>query len=238
MKKNCIRKISLDIETTGLNKTGPVYLGHKIIEIGAVEIINREITKNHFHFFLNPGRLIDHEAFKIHGIKNDDLLNKPKFSDIYLNFLSYIGNSDIIVHNSKFDISFLNYEIKNLNLNYKKISDYCHVIDTLTMARKIFPGKKNNLDALCKRYKINHSDRKLHSAFLDATLLAKLYLRMTTVQKIMNFEFCHLKNISLIKDIDKFNKDLVVLKTSKLEYNTHLEYLNNMMEKSGCLWMN
>ncbi|WP_187306095.1 DNA polymerase III subunit epsilon [Buchnera aphidicola] len=232
------RKISIDIETTGMNDSGLLYKNHKIIEIGAIEIINRKITKNFFHVYLNPEREIDIEAFKVHGITKKFLINKPKFSDIYDNFIQYIKNSEIIVHNEEFDISFLNYEIKKLNNKFYTINKYCKIIDTLKIARKIFPGKKNNLDILCSRYKINTINRKLHSAIIDANLLAKLYLRMTSFQKKIKFNnFIDQDNKCNIYK-NKLNNSLRVLKASDFENQKHLKYLKNMEKNNNCLWMN
>ncbi|MCM0158263.1 exonuclease domain-containing protein [Candidatus Nardonella dryophthoridicola] len=137
-----MRQIVLDTETTGINKFNTYYLNHRIIEIGAVEIVNRKITKNYFHVYLNPNRNIDIEAFRIHNISNNFLKNKPKFKDIYKKFLLFIKNSELIIHNAKFDIDFLNYELSLINKNIK-IENFCsNIIDSLEIARKIFPCKK------------------------------------------------------------------------------------------------
>ncbi|QCI25967.1 DNA polymerase III subunit epsilon [Buchnera aphidicola] len=231
------RKIALDIETTGFNRTGLIYSGHKIIEIGAVEIINRKLTGNNFHVYLNPGREIDIQAFKIHGISSKFLKDKPKFSDVYLDFIKYIKDSIVIAHNSDFDISFLNHEIKNINYKFKSIASYCKIIDTLKIARKIFPGKKNNLDALCNRYKMNSIGRNLHSAITDANILAKIYLRMTTVQKVIDLDNLILKNNNLVlQDVTENSNSLRILKASKIEQKEHRNYLKNIGQKK-ILWM-
>ncbi|MCW5197668.1 DNA polymerase III subunit epsilon [Buchnera aphidicola] len=230
------RQIVLDTETTGINSNGKVYLNHRIIEIGAIEIINRRITKNFFHVYLNPNRLIDKEAYKIHGISDKFLLDKPTFSDIYKNFIQYIKNSQLIIHNSKFDLSFLNYELKLLNKNIPEILNYCTVLDTLKLSRKIFPGKKNSLEALCKRYKINYH-RKLHSAILDAKLLAKVYLLMTSHQK----SFFSINNSNDLISNDNISsishqKNIILYATQEENY-MHLKYLKNMKKNGNCLWM-
>jgi DNA polymerase-3 subunit epsilon len=234
MNKNS-RKVVLDTETTGMNSSGPVYLGHRIIEIGAIEIINRKITKNYFHTYINPNRSIDKEAYKVHGISDDFLLNKPKFYEIYKKFVNYIKDSELIIHNSKFDLGFINYEFSLLKNNTSTVLDYCTVLDTLKLSRKIFPGKKNNLDALCKRYKINYK-RKLHSAILDAKLLANVYLFMTSSQK--SFFFMKFPKNFLLKNVKKklFFKKKYVQKINSEEKILHVNYLKNMKKKSKCLW--
>jgi DNA polymerase III subunit epsilon len=177
---NIKRQIILDTETTGLSPAD----GHKIIEIGAIELIDRTFTGNNFHKYINPGDVeIEEGAFKVHGISKEFLKDKPLFAEILPELLVYIGNdSELIIHNAPFDIGFLNYEIKLLDKRAKEIADYAGVIDTLLLARKKHPGKPNNLDALCKRYKVDLSERNLHGALLDARLLAEVFLRMTQGQ--------------------------------------------------------
>jgi DNA polymerase-3 subunit epsilon len=230
------RKVVLDTETTGINSTGSVYLNHRIIEIGAVEIINRRITKNCFHVYLKPNRLIDKEAYKIHGISDKFLLDKPNFSEVYKKFIKYIKNSQLIIHNSKFDLSFLNYELSLLKKNIPEILNYCTVLDTLKLSRKIFPGKKNSLEALCKRYKVNYH-RKLHSAILDAKLLAKVYLLMTSHQQ--SFFSINSSN-KLISDVNSnyfLNKKNIIKYASTQENIRHIKYLKHMENNGNCLWM-
>jgi len=136
------RKIALDTETTGMNSTGCFYKNHKIIEIGAIEIIDGMFTGNNFHVYIQPNRSIDKKSFKIHGISDEFLLKKPEFRDIVKSFLAYVNNSTLIIHNSKFDVGFINYELSMLNLDVREISQYCKIVDTLSLARKLFPGKK------------------------------------------------------------------------------------------------
>ncbi|CAL4320582.1 DNA polymerase III subunit epsilon [Buchnera aphidicola] len=231
------RKIVLDTETTGMNSSGPIYLDHRIIEIGAIEIINRKITKNSFHVYLQPNRLIDKDAYKVHGISDQFLLDKPHFSEIYKNFIDYVKNSELIIHNAKFDLGFINYELSLLKKDICKIENYCSIIDTLKLSRKIFPGKKNNLDALCKRYKIHH-DRKKHSAILDARLLANVYLLMTSLQK--TFFFMDFKKEIFFSNKKKKNfiKKSYIQKNTNKENLLHIKYLKNMQKKSKCLWIN
>lgn len=171
-KNSIMRQIVLDTETTGLDPAS----GHRIIEIGAVELINRKLTGNNFHVYLNPDREIDQGAINVHGITNQFLQDKPRMRDIADQFLDYLGDSELIIHNAKFDIGFISAELDKLN---KKLTADLRVIDTLLLARERHPGQKNNLDALCKRYNIDNSKRELHGALLDANLLALLYLTMT-----------------------------------------------------------
>ncbi len=171
-----MRYIVLDTETTGLDPDD----GHKIIEIGCVEILNRNVTSNTFHKYINPNREIDIEASKIHGLTYNNLKDKPLFENIYEEFSYYISDSPIIIHNAPFDVGFLKKEYSFTS----KTSNFLNneIIDSLKLARKISPGKKNTLDALCERYAIDNSDRTLHGALLDAKLLAYVYLKMTIGQ--------------------------------------------------------
>lgn len=169
-----MRQIILDTETTGI---GP-EAGHKVIEIGCVELIDRQFTGRHFHVYLNPERPVDPEAFRVHGISDEFLQDKPLFAEKMTEFLAFIEGSELIIHNAPFDLGFLNWELKGCR-HGKRIEDYCAIIDTLVMARKKHPGQKNNLDALCKRYHIDNSNRELHGALLDAEILGWVYLAMT-----------------------------------------------------------
>lgn len=169
------RQIALDTETTGLDASK----GHRIIEIGCVEIIDRQITGKNWHFYLNPDRQIDAGAVAVHGITEAFLKDKPRFNEIADSFLDFIRGAQLVIHNAAFDLSFLDSEMSLLNRGIKKINTLCEVIDTLMLGRQKHPGQKNNLDALCKRYSVDISARELHGALLDAQLLAMLYLAMT-----------------------------------------------------------
>lgn len=215
-----MRKISLDTETTGLL----FYDKHRIIEIGCVEILNEEITTHTFHKYINPERPIDNEAKKITGLTNEFLNDKPKFNDIIDEFFNFLSGSDeIIIHNANFDINFINnelqinfYKIKNLESKFK-------VFDTLNFARKMYPGKKNNLDALCERFNIKNIERTHHSALKDAELLAHVYLKM---KKEIKIEY---KNENLqFKKRSNFEKNFKTLKSSDSELNTHLNYIDKL----------
>lgn len=236
MRDKILRQIALDTETTGINKFGVHYEGHRVIEIGAVEILDRRLTNNEFHIYLKPDRVIDVEAFHIHGIHDKFLENKPIFSDIVNEFLKFIKNSELIIHNASFDVGFLNQELKIFNKNAKKIESYCTVIDSLKLARKIFPGQRNSLDALCERYFINNSKRSLHNALVDAQLLAKVFLSMTGGQT--NIDFVCQKNKENFVDMKYHEKKeddrsclnsikkLRIIKATKQEKLTHENYLN------------
>ena len=162
------RQIVLDTETTGMNKLGVHYEGHNIIEIGAVEVINRRLTGRNFHVYIKPERLVDPEAFEVHGISDEFLEDCPSFAEIADEFLAYIRGAELIIHNASFDIGFMDYEFQKLNRDIPLTETFCQITDSLAMARELFPGKRNNLDALCDRYLIDNSKRTLHGALLDA----------------------------------------------------------------------
>jgi DNA polymerase-3 subunit epsilon len=174
-----VRQIILDTETTGLLTSE----GHRVIEIAAVEMENRKLTGKYFHYYINPEREIDKGAENIHGISLEFLRDKPKFHQIAEEFLNYIKDADLIIHNAKFDTEFLEVELKLVHQKSIKLNRYCKIIDTLQIARNLHPGQKNSLDALCKRYRVDNSHRSLHGALLDANLLAHVYLAMTGGQK-------------------------------------------------------
>jgi len=175
------RQIVLDTETTGLEPSQ----GHRIIEIGCVEMINRRLTGNNYHQYLQPDREIDEGAQAVHGISNEFLADKPRFVDVVRDFIEYIDGAELIIHNAPFDVGFINHELRLAGEEYGQVETYCSVIDTLVMARKMRPGKKNNLDVLCKEYEVNNAHRDLHGALLDSELLAEVYLRMTGGQSAL-----------------------------------------------------
>jgi len=170
-----LRQIVLDTETTGLE----VSEGHRIIEVGCVELINRRITQNRFHYYLNPEREIDQGAVEVHGLTNQFLADKPRFTEIAQELLDYLQDAELVIHNAPFDVGFLDSELARVNSKWTGLAKACHITDTLQMARKLHPGQKNNLDALCKRYAVDNSQRDLHGALLDAEILAEVYLAMT-----------------------------------------------------------
>ncbi|GJM07028.1 MAG: DNA polymerase III subunit epsilon [marine bacterium B5-7] len=170
-----MRYVILDTETTGLAPKD----GHRIIEIGCVEMVDRRIQENDYHQYINPDREIDTGALAVHGISSQFLRDKPRFSDVVDAFIDYVKGSTLIIHNAPFDVGFINHELNLLSGRDDKITDYCEVIDTLAMARDMHPGQRNSLDALCKRYGVDNAHRELHGALLDSEILARVYLAMT-----------------------------------------------------------
>lgn len=230
------RIIVLDTETTGMNKEGgPHYLGHRIIEIGAVEIVNRKLTGRHFHVYIKPDRAIQSEAVEIHGITDEFLRDKPDYSAVHDEFIEFIKGAELVAHNAPFDVGFMDYEFGMLNATGGKTEDYCQVTDTLAMAKKIFPGKRNNLDILCERYGIDNSHRTLHGALLDAEILADVYLMMTGGQTDLQFNAENNENGGeMIRRVQ--GRQLKVLFATDAELEAHQQRLD-IVEKSGhCLW--
>jgi DNA polymerase-3 subunit epsilon len=180
-----IRQIILDTETTGLSPEQ----GHRLIEIGCVELVDRRLTNNNFHCYINPERAVDEGAFKVHGLSAEFLADKPIFAHIKDDFLDFIAGAELIIHNAPFDVGFINAEFKRID-NKFQLEKLCNITDTLVLAKKQHPGQRNSLDALCKRYFIDATDRILHGALLDAQLLADVYIAMTSGQKKMDFVSC------------------------------------------------
>lgn len=235
------RQIVLDTETTGMNQIGAHYEGHKIIEIGAVEVINRRLTGNNFHVYLKPDRLVDPEAFGVHGIADEFLLDKPLFSDVADEFIDYIRGAELVIHNASFDIGFMDYEFSKLNRGIPKTDTFCKVTDSLAMARKMFPGKRNSLDALCSRYEIDNSKRTLHGALLDAQILADVFLMMTGGQTSMAFsvegENQQAQGEATIQRVVRRANALRVVLASDEEVVAHESRLDLVEKKGGsCLW--
>jgi DNA polymerase-3 subunit epsilon len=181
-----MRQIMLDTETTGLEPAS----GHRIIEIGCVELLNRKLTGSRFHVYLNPERDIDAGAVEVHGLSREFLADKPRFADIAADFLEYVRGAELVIHNAAFDVGFLDHELRLLGgkATASAIADCCAVLDTLALARKKHPGQRNNLDALCKRYGVDNRHRDLHGALLDAEILAEVYLAMTGGQTLLVLE--------------------------------------------------
>jgi len=214
-----MRYVVLDTETTGLDPDD----GHKIIEIGCVEILNRNVTDNSFHKYINPEREIDIEASKIHGLTYSNLKDKPVFGDIYKDFLEYVSDSPLIIHNAPFDIGFLKKEHSYVENKNDFINN--DIIDSLKLARKISPGKRNTLDALCDRYSIDNSDRTLHGALLDARLLAFVYLKMTIGQN--NFDNLTAETSTPNVSTNTQLKSFKVIKANDHEIELHNNYFKN-----------
>ncbi|MCI4239031.1 DNA polymerase III subunit epsilon [Dickeya dianthicola] len=238
------RQIVLDTETTGMNKLGVHYEGHKIIEIGAVEVINRRLTGRHFHVYLKPDRLVDPEAYNIHGISDEFLVDKPTYGDVVDEFLDFIRGAELVIHNAAFDIGFMDYEFRLLRRDIPKTETFCTITDSLLMARRLFPGKRNNLDALCDRYQIDNSKRTLHGALLDAEILAEVYLAMTGGQTSLAFSMegdiqQQAAQAETIQRISRPASALAVLYASDEELVAHEQRLDLIMKKGGsCLWRN
>lgn len=235
------RQIVLDTETTGMNMVGVHYEGHRIIEIGAVEIINRRLTGNNFHMYLKPDRLVDPEAFGVHGIADEFLMDKPTFGDIADEFLDYIRGAELVIHNASFDIGFMDYEFSKLNRGIGKTETFCKITDSLLMARKLFPGKRNSLDALCSRYEIDNSKRTLHGALLDAEILSEVFLTMTGGQTSLAFSLDgeQQQNADGGENIQRVARTsgLRVVAASDEEVMAHEQRLDLVMKKGGsCLW--
>ena len=228
-----MRQIILDTETTGLSPA----LGHRIIEVAAVEMINRRLTGNHYHCYLNPEREIDSGAQQVHGISLEFLQDKPKFAEVAQEFISFVSGGELVIHNAPFDVGFLNHELALLSLT--PVETFCaSVIDTLKLAKELHPGQKNNLDALCRRYAIDNSNRTLHGALLDAELLAEVYLAMTRGQESLMIEMGAATpdltlETSLIPPLP-----LPVLLASAEELEAHAALLLDIdkASKGACIW--
>ena len=235
------RIIVLDTETTGMNREGgPTYLGHRIIEIGAVEIINRKLTGKHFHVYIKPDREIQPDAIDVHGITDEFLTDKPEYQDVHKEFLEFIRGAELVAHNAPFDVGFMDNEFRMLDSSIGKTEQYCDITDTLAMAKKIFPGKRNNLDTLCDRYGIDNSHRTLHGALLDAEILADVYLLMTGGQTDLKFTGDAQSNSDsaseMIKRVSSGRKSLKVLSATADELDAHQERLDIVEKAGSCLW--
>lgn len=229
-----MRQIILDTETTGLETSD----GHRVIEIGCVELVDRRVSQKHFHQYLNPERQVEDGAMEVHGISNEFLLDKPLFADIADEFLEFVEGAELIIHNAPFDIGFLNYELFLLGRS-DRMADHCRVLDTLELARDLHPGQRNSLDALCKRYEVDNSSRTLHGALLDAEILADVYLAMTGGQSDLGLSF-----VAPTDAVEALNStgtaerpELLVLEANEQELAAHRERLKQIGEKSKhCIW--
>lgn len=231
------RVVVLDTETTGMNREGgPVYLNHRIIEIGAVEIVNRKLTGKHFHVYLKPDRASQPDAIEVHGITDEFLQDKPSYQEVHQEFVDFIQGAELVAHNAPFDTSFMDYEFERAGFNLKT-ADLCKVTDTLAMAKKIFPGKRNNLDILCDRYGIDNSHRTLHGALLDAEILADVYLLMTGGQTALAFN-SESSSDDTGENIMQASSglNLRVIKATQDELAAHEERLDLFAKKGACLW--
>jgi DNA polymerase-3 subunit epsilon len=232
-----MHQIVLDTETTGLEPKQ----GHRIIEIGCVEINNRRKTDRHYHQYLNPERDIEDGAYDVHGISNEFLANKPRFADIAQEFIDFIRDSELIIHNAPFDVGFINAELNKLGQQWGGVEDYCTVVDTLVMAREMHPGQKNSLDALCQRYEIDNSQRNLHGALLDAQILLDVYLAMTGGQTdlLLDNEISTQNTSGLKqKQLDPNRPRLRIIQATNEELEAHQKKLEVIEKESDgkCLW--
>ena len=228
-----LRQIILDTETTGLDPKS----GHRIIEIGCIELINRKFTGEQFHVYLNPDRDSDEAALEVHGLTTEFLSDKPRFKDIYKDFLDFIDQSELLIHNAEFDVKFLDHEIKLLSKELPKIAECVFKItDTLQIAREKHPGQRNSLDALVKRYEVSGYDRELHGALLDSQILGDVYLSMTGGQSALDFNE---ENINSSDDKDEISSvehsslKLKLIELSEEDEKKHKEYLQRMKEETG-----
>jgi DNA polymerase-3 subunit epsilon len=238
-----MRQVILDTETTGLEPSQ----GHRIIEIGCVEMVNRKLTGNHYHQYIQPEREIEEQAIEVHGITNEFLKDKPIFATIAQDFLDFVKDSELVIHNAPFDIGFLDHELKLIGHQCQSIVEHSgRMMDTLVLARQKHPGQKNNLDALCKRYDVDNSQRDLHGALLDAEILADVYLMMTGGQTALQLNSGdsvdsganQLMNKENIRRIDAGLKTPVI-KASESEHAAHANKLELINKVSGgnCVWL-
>jgi len=227
------RQIILDTETTGLDPKS----GHRVIEIGCIELVNRKFTGEHYHIYLNPDRDSDEAALEVHGLTSEFLSDKPRFKDIYEEFLKFISGSELLIHNAEFDVNFLDHEIKLLSKQLPTVSDsVTKITDTLQIAREKHPGQRNSLDALVKRYEIGGYDRELHGALLDSQILGDVYLSMTGGQS--NLDFSVSVTEQEVKENGSSNQlnselNLKVIELTEEENKSHKEYLLRMKEETG-----
>ena len=233
-----MRQVVLDTETTGLDPSQ----GHRVIEIGCVEIDNRKLTGRHYHCYLNPGREIDAAAIEVHGLTSQFLRDKPRFHQIEEEFLAFIDGSELVIHNAPFDIGFLDHELRATKTDATAISNICGVLDSLLLAREKHPGQRNSLDALCKRYGVDNTQRQLHGALLDAEILADVYLVMTSGQSSLllsedESEGSNRRRRNNQRDVQR--EGIAVIKAGEDELAAHEQRLQDLAESSdeGCLWL-
>ena len=225
----------LDTETTGLS----VAAGHRIIEIAAIEVDNRTVTTNVFQVYVNPQRAVDPGAFEVHGLSDEFLEDKPTFDLVVEDLLAFVKGSNVVMHNASFDIGFLNMELDKLGMGV--FGDYCEeVIDSLTIARRLHPGRRNSLDALCERYAIDRSSRTLHGALIDTQLLAEVYLAMTRGQDSLLGEDNDREKTSLESGFSAPQSNVLVLQASQEELERHAKYLEALEKKENVkpVWLN
>lgn len=232
-----MRQVVLDTETTGLEPSE----GHRIIEIGCIELLDRRITQRNFHQYLNPGREVEAGAAQVHNLNNKFLADKPLFAQIAADFLAFVDGAELVIHNAPFDLAFINSELRRLGDADADLARHCSVLDTLELARRLHPGQKNSLDALCKRYHVDNSTREYHGALLDARLLADVYLAMTGGQAALRLD-ATANSGRLQQDpasaLVRSGMKLVVIQASDEENQAHRRRLQAIRKASGgkCLW--
>ena len=233
-----MRQIVLDTETTGLDPQN----GHRIVEIGCVEIQNRKLTGKHYQVYLNPEREVDEAAFEVHGLSTEFLSGKRRFHQIEQEFIDFIKGAELIIHNAPFDVGFIDHELKQTQSDYGNLNGFCTVLDSLVLAREKHPGQRNSLDALCKRYEVDNTQRTLHGALLDAEILADVYLIMTSGQSGL-FRKEGANEASNFTDkqrkLDPNRTPIFVQNATKGELREHRERLEDINKRSGdgCLWL-
>ena len=224
--------IILDTETTGLE----VQQGHRIIEIGAVLLNDRKKSEEHFHTYLNPSRLIDEEASKVHGIMNEDLLDKPYFEEVAEEFLEFVDGSTLVIHNAAFDVGFFNNELKLASSKYPMLEEICEIEDSLALAKDKFPGQRNSLDALANRFDISGYDRTFHGALLDANILADVYMLLTGGQSKFEFDSNSLSNIektSSKNTVSRENIELISIEANESDLKEHESRLLDIEKRNS-----
>ena len=233
-----MRQIVLDTETTGLDPQN----GHRIVEIGCVEIQNRKLTGKHYQVYLNPEREVDEAAFEVHGLSTEFLSGKRRFHQIEQEFIDFIKGAELIIHNAPFDVGFIDHELKQTESDYVNLNGFCTVLDSLVLAREKHPGQRNSLDALCKRYEVDNTQRTLHGALLDAEILADVYLIMTSGQSGL-FRKERANEASNFTDkqrkLDPNRAPIFVQNATEGELREHRERLEDINKRSGdgCLWL-
>jgi DNA polymerase-3 subunit epsilon len=231
-----MRQIVLDTETTGLSTAQ----GHRIIEIGAIELVNRRITGRDFHRFLNPERDIDEGAEAVHGISREDLETAPLFREVVDEFIDFIRGAELVIHNAEFDVGFIEYELGLMKHPKPSITDHAQVLDTLKIARDMHPGQRNSLDALCKRYEVDASKRDVHGALIDADLLARVYLAMTGGQTALSLDALATTAAGESRSSGaralRTDLDLVVIRATDAENAAHEALLEKLRAQGNCVW--
>ncbi len=231
-----MRQVVLDTETTGLATSE----GHRIIEIGAIELVNRRATGRRYHRFLDPERDIDEGAERVHGISLEDLVGQPKFAEVADEFLKFIRGAELVIHNADFDVGFLEHELTLMAHPQPNLQHHASVVDTLALARTMHPGQRNSLDALCKRYDVDASGRDLHGALIDADLLARVYLAMTGGQVTLSLDAAAEQAAAAAEQIEPSVRPdgltLVVTRASAEELAAHEAMLDKIAERGSCIW--